>query len=694
MALTDKVAGENVLKIIGEQVPRTDNERSGKEYFIQKAREFLRRDKYLVVLDNISTNKAWDDLKEAVPGTTNGSRILLTTRYKSVAVHADQSSVPHQLRLKTKEQSWRLFTQMVRFQPELSGPELSPKVKTLANKVVGRCGGLPLSILRVGYLLSGKEATADELLRVLEHINHNQAPWSETLEIIEKDLPLHLRQCISYLSLFPRDFEIPAGRLIALWVAEGFAKKNDDEPPVEEPPESVADKYFQELISLDLVQVLARKVNRTVKTCCFPSALRELWLRLNSKITPTASLSSRLDGRLAYYFDESDGGCSQSQGRSTNSPNVKSYRNSNSILFFDTREGYKPGEDIGNFLRKGIASGHLLQLQVLDLEHVFRPQLPNIIGKLILLRYLGLRWTYLETIPSSIGKLLKLESLDMGHTYIRTLPSSIWKLQELKYLHMNETYRSKIVHHPKRNSLQNLLTLQGAFVDKDSPLKEGLYKLIKLRKLKMAIQLLLLQQEALAESLVKLTQLETLKLKSIDEMGEPQDLKLMDLSGLDNLSILYLFGKLEKRSNITTINGLPKSLTYLTLSASRLSDDPMKELEKLHNLKSLSFYSHSYIGNRMICSNGGFPKLLVLKLWKLCELEEWRVEEQAMPNLKQLEIRSCQKLEVPTGLWHLKTLHELKLKDMPENFIEKIEETKDQIWGVIAYSPAIIIDVQ
>ena len=694
VALTDKVAGENVLKIIGEQVPRTDNERSGKEYFIQKAREFLRRDKYLVVLDNISTNKAWDDLKEAVPGTTNGSRILLTTRYKSVAVHADQSSVPHQLRLKTKEQSWRLFTQMVRFQPELSGPELSPKVKTLANKVVGRCGGLPLSILRVGYLLSGKEATADELLRVLEHINHNQAPWSETLEIIEKDLPLHLRQCISYLSLFPRDFEIPAGRLIALWVAEGFAKKNDDEPPVEEPPESVADKYFQELISLDLVQVLARKVNRTVKTCCFPSALRELWLRLNSKITPTASLSSRLDGRLAYYFDESDGGCSQSQGRSTNSPNVKSYRNSNSILFFDTREGYKPGEDIGNFLRKGIASGHLLQLQVLDLEHVFRPQLPNIIGKLILLRYLGLRWTYLETIPSSIGKLLKLESLDMGHTYIRTLPSSIWKLQELKYLHMNETYRSKIVHHPKRNSLQNLLTLQGAFVDKDSPLKEGLYKLIKLRKLKMAIQLLLLQQEALAESLVKLTQLETLKLKSIDEMGEPQDLKLMDLSGLDNLSILYLFGKLEKRSNITTINGLPKSLTYLTLSASRLSDDPMKELEKLHNLKSLSFYSHSYIGNRMICSNGGFPKLLVLKLWKLCELEEWRVEEQAMPNLKQLEIRSCQKLEVPTGLWHLKTLHELKLKDMPENFIEKIEETKDQIWGVIAYSPAIIIDVQ
>lgn len=283
MPLTDKVACENVLKIIGEQVPRTDNERSGKEYLIRKAREFLRRDKYFVVLDNISTNKAWDDLKEVIPGTTNGSRILLTTRYESVAVHHDQSSVPHQLRLKTEEQSWSLFIQMVRFQPELSGPELSPKVKTLANKLVGRCGGLPLSILRVSYLLSGKEVTADELLRVPEHINHNQAPWTETLETIEKDLPSHLRQCLSYLSLFPRDFEIPAGRLIALWVAEGFPNTDGNEPP-----ESVADKYFQELISLDLVQVLARKVNRTVKTCCFPSALGELWLRL--EFTPTASL--------------------------------------------------------------------------------------------------------------------------------------------------------------------------------------------------------------------------------------------------------------------------------------------------------------------------------------------------------------------------------------------------------------------
>ncbi|GMY34750.1 putative disease resistance protein At1g50180 [Fagus crenata] len=670
------------LWILGDQVPGNDMERNEKEFLIKKVRDFLKVDKYLVVLDNISTNKAWDDLKEAIPEATNGSRILVTTRYKSVALHVDQSSVPLQLLLRTKNHSWNLFTQTVRFQPEVS-----PKVKTLANKVVGRCGGLPLSIFRLGYLLSGKEVTAEELSRVLEHINiHNQTPWSETLDINVEDLPLHLKQCLSYLGHFPRDSEIPKGRLLALWVAEGFAQQSGDEQErqqicdEQETVESIAEKYLSELISRNLVQLVARKINGEVKTCAFPSALRELWLRRYP--------SSSFDQRLAYYSDESDASSSQSHGSSTNSPNIlRSYRNPQSILFFDTREGNKPGEDIGNFLRRGIASGHLLQLQALDLEHVFRPQLPDTIGKLVRLKYLGLRWTYLETIPSSIGKLRNLENLDMEHTYIRTLPKSIWKLQKLRHLYINEIYRTKIEHHPRGNSLQNLETLQGAFVDKDSPLKDCLYRLINLRKLKVVIQLSLSQQEALAEGLVKLTHLKTLKLKSIDELGHAQDLKVMRLSGLKKLSSLYLFGKLEKPSNITTINVLPQNLVDLTLSASRLSDDPMPELKKLHRLKSLSFYSDSYTGKIMDCSIGGFPQLLTLKFWMLPELEAWNVEEQALPSLKRLEIRSCRRLRVLSGLGHLKSLRELKLKNIPM-------ETKEKIWKDIAHSPAIIIDMK
>ncbi|KAK4591332.1 hypothetical protein RGQ29_021507 [Quercus rubra] len=151
---------------------------------------------------------------------------------------------------------------------------------------------------------------------------------------------------------------------------------------------------------------------------------------------------------------------------------------------------------------------------------------------------------------------------------------------------MNDIYRSKIVHLRKGNSLQNLQTLQGAFMDKDSPLIDSMYKLINLTKLKMSFLLNLLQQEVLVEGLVKLTLLESLKIKSIDEM------------------------------------------------ASRLLDDPMPELEKLHNLKLLSFYSSSYVKRSMVCSKLGFPQLLILKFWMLPELDEWNVEEQALQNLQ------------------------------------------------------------
>nr|POF25207.1 putative disease resistance protein [Quercus suber] len=539
-------------------------------------------------------------------------------------------------------------------------PELSPeageaqKVNSLARKGVGRCGGLPLSILRLGYLFSGtKNVTYEELLKALDHIDHSQTPRLEIMGFNVKDLLPHLRQCLSYFGLFPKDSETSARRLVALWVAEGLVTPSGVE---QEPPELVA-----------------KNIERVDK----PQL--DLWLRSNASV----------DQRLAYNADEHDASSTLIHGSGKNLQNLlRSCRNPRSILFFDTREGNKPGEEIGNFLSLGIASGHLLQLKVLDLEHVFRPQLPNSIGKLIHLTYLGLRCTYLEKIPPSIGNITNLQTLDVKHTYIRILPSSIWKLKKLRHLCMNQIYRSQIKHQPSGSSLQNLHTLRGEFIDKDSPLKDGLRRLTNLRKLALAFQLNLSQQIALAESLLKLKQLKTLKLKSIDEMSRPQDLKATFLLGLENLSNLYLFGKLEN----TSINRLPQSLTDLTLSASGLLDDPMPGLEKLKKLECLNLYSGSYTGKSMSCSKGGFPLLHVLNFWMLEELEEWNVVEEAMPNLKKLEIRSCNSLKVPTGLGHLKTLSELKLKDMPVKFTAEIEETKEIIWGDIALSPAIIID--
>ena len=91
--------------------------------------------------------------------------------------------------------------------------------------------------------------------------------------------------------------------------------------------------------------------------------------------------------------------------------------------------------------------------------------------------------------------------------------------------------------------------------------------------------------------------LKSLRLRSVDENGGAQDLHLEGLSGLKNLSTLYLFGKLEIQSIKNLFARASEfHLSDLTLSASGLKDDPMQILGSLSSLKSLYFYSDAYKG--------------------------------------------------------------------------------------------------
>ncbi|KAE9452824.1 hypothetical protein C3L33_15269, partial [Rhododendron williamsianum] len=68
----------------------------------------------------------------------------------------------------------------------------------------------------------------------------------------------------------------------------------------------------------------------------------------------------------------------------------------------------------------------------------------------------------------------------------------------------------------------------------------------------------------------------------------------------------------------------------------------------------------------MFCPSGGFPQLRILKLWKLEKLEELKVENGALSDLIDLEIRSCQNLKkLPDELRYSRTLQMLEFTDMP-----------------------------
>lgn len=67
----------------------------------------LQRKRYLVVLDDIWSTNACDTLRKAFPADrSNGSRLLLTTRNKNVALHVDPQTTPYDLEFLSKQNRW------------------------------------------------------------------------------------------------------------------------------------------------------------------------------------------------------------------------------------------------------------------------------------------------------------------------------------------------------------------------------------------------------------------------------------------------------------------------------------------------------------------------------------------------------------------------------------------------------------
>ncbi|KAA8546863.1 hypothetical protein F0562_003292 [Nyssa sinensis] len=97
-------------------------------------------------------------------------------------------------------------------------------------------------------------------------------------------------------------------------------------------------------------------------------------------------------------------------------------------------------------------------------------------------------------------------------------------------------------------------------------------------------------------------------------------------------------------------------------------------LGKLPNLRILRLLQDSYIGSKMVCSADGFPQLEILELNGLEELEDWRVEETAMPTLRGLHIERNLRLRmIPEGLKFVNTLRELTLSLMRKTFVNGLQ---------------------
>ena len=173
--------------------------------------------------------------------------------------------------------------------------------------------------------------------------------------------------------------------------------------------------------------------------------------------------------------------------------------------------------------------------------------------------------------------------------------------------------------------------------------------------------------------LAQLNRLWVLKVRTNRRAQDVIQILISLISRCPHVEKLNIFDSIKKK--LPKTHQFSQNLAKLTLFKTRLEEDQMATLETLPNLKILSLLYEAFEGKNMVCSKWGFPLLQSLFLSELFQLEEWRVEEGAMPNLCYLEIVYCPRLKtIPDGLRFVTTLQKLEIKSMQKSFKDKLDK--------------------
>ncbi|XP_047179573.1 disease resistance protein RPP13-like [Vigna umbellata] len=625
----------------------------------EQVRSCLERKRYLVIVDDLWKRQDWDEVQDAFPDNNGGSRILITSRLKEVALHAGDD-VPHYLQFLNNEESWELFRRKV-----FRGEDYPSDLEPLGKQMVQSCRGLPLSIIVLAGLLANKEKSRREWSKVVGHVNwYLTQDETQVKDIVLKlsydNLPRRLKPCFLYLGLFPEDFEIPVTPLLQKWVAEGFIQDTGNRDP-----DDVAEDYLYELIDRSLVQIARLESNADVKICQVHDLLRDLCISEskedkafevctdNNILVPTKPRRLSIHSKMDHYISSSnnDHSCIRS-------------------LFF-----FGPDYDVHKREWKWLLKDFKL-VRVLELAPKSRGKIPSNIGNFMHLKYLRIDSQYITFVPDSILHLWSLQTIDLGpwsRNVSISFPVQVWKLKHLRHLSTRGPIKLRGSCLGSCEKMCNLQTISPLVLNKQatSLIEKGTFPNIKriglsvvfgkgqLSKLLQSLQLL----RYLNEFVIVLRDKVYGNFVTVHEGVErkngckPQEL-FQSLGQFNCLTVLEINNVIDL---LTCALTLPSNVTELKLAGIRcISDEGMKGLGNHARLKILRLFGFMIFSTLnsydLTCVGGSFPQLEVFQM-EFLKIEKWNLGKGAMPKLQSLVINFCGRLDdLPNELWSLSDL--------------------------------------
>ncbi|KAH0711054.1 hypothetical protein KY284_012481 [Solanum tuberosum] len=587
-----------------------------------RLQKHLKGRRYLVVIDDIWTTEAWDDIKLCFPDCNNGSRILLTTRNVEVAEYASSGKPPHHMRLMNFDESWNLLHKMI-FEKE---GFYSPEFENIGKQIALKCGGLPLAITVIAGLLSKIGQRLDEWQRIAENVSSvvstdPEAQCMRVLALSYHHLPSHLKPCFLYFAIFAEDERIYVKKLVELWAVEGFLNEEGGKSI-----EEVATTCINELIDRSLIFIDNLSFRGTIKICGMHDVTRELCLREARNMNFVNVIRGKSD----------QNSCAQSMQCSFKSRSRISIHNEEELVWCCNSEAHS----IITFCSFKFVTLELSfkLVRVLDLGLTRCPIFPSGVLSLIHLRYLSLCFypcllqyrgskaavpSSIIDIPLSISSLCYLQTFKLYFpfanyiSYPFILPSEILTMPQLRKLCMGWNYLQS--HEPTESRLV-------------------------LKSLQCLNQL---NPRYCTGSFFRLFP----NLKKLQVFGVPQDFHnhkdLYDFRYLYQLEklefgIFYSFAACFLESTAPSGSTPQDPLRFQTERATAPPTDvPTLLLPPPdafpQNLKSLTFRGKFCLASKDLSIVGKLPKLEVLKLsHNAFNGEEWEVVEEGFPHLKFL----------------------------------------------------------
>ncbi|CAN6372609.1 unnamed protein product [Urochloa humidicola] len=145
----------------------------GVEDLTKEVAKILETMSCLIVLDDLSSTTEWDLLIPKLP-QMKASRIIVTTREENIAKHCTGSGkhgTVHNLKVLEPKDALHLFNKKVFGEAGDLVEHKNPELVEETNKILKKCGGLPLAIVVIGGYLASRPKTGVEWRKLNDNIS-------------------------------------------------------------------------------------------------------------------------------------------------------------------------------------------------------------------------------------------------------------------------------------------------------------------------------------------------------------------------------------------------------------------------------------------------------------------------------------------------------------------------------------------